>query len=888
METAVARSLVVNLVLLLCSSSVSLGQMPTGVITGFVRDSTGAPVVSADVLARDLQSGFTYGSISDEFGRYWFNALPPGEYEISASRIGLAPSTWPSVTLLVGRTITVDFTLRVSPVRVEPIEVQAVRPLLDFTQPDVAFNLTREQIDRLPNESRRFIDLALLGPGSVASSETADPVATTSVGALNSYNLGVWLDGGNMIGAELNDYLGAAPLLAVQEFEVLTTSYSVEFGQAASGIINAVTRRGTNTLQAEGFFLGRNRDLNALGVFESEKPDYNRRHWGVAVGGPLRRDRTHYFFSFEREVEDFFSTVETGGAFPELEGTFRTPWESNVLFGRLDDRLSDGHEVMVRYAGNLTKGRASVGTCEEIFGQPAAENWGVDLDNSVHSLLAMHRWKVSAAAVNEARVHFLRQSLQRTPVGEGPSMIYPTMCAGQNFAEWDIRNTRLELKDNLTLTTSGTTGSHRIKLGGLAAWVQSVDESRWWMNGGFFFSEDSASLPGVYRAAYDPGLQLDEDNVQLALYAEDAWSPARNVTVTLGLRYDVEVNGTNQGFRSPMADSLPFVSGDKRSTDLNNVAPRIGFAVDPRNDGRTVVRGGFGVFYNQHLLLFPGIESTGTRWAVVPDPGVTDPDSIAVNPDTIPPSFSVLGDELSTPYTLQLSLGLEQVILGNVVISLDGILVDGRNIPIKRKLSEWGVQQILNRGEARTSMLMVRARKEFVDGRFDLQYTYADREATNDVWLDFTPQVDWENESFSGEMGPASWDQLHRFVGLVDARLPFDFVVGLALLYASARPYNAVTGTDDNGDGIRFNDRRPGEGRNARRSTDFSRIDLGVTKWVTLGRTQLGVALNIYNLFNRTNYDAKSVVGLLGSPVFGQALAAHPKRQVEIGLRFRF
>jgi len=261
---------------------------------------------------------------------------------------------------------------------------------------------------------------------------------------------------------------------------------------------------------------------------------------------------------------------------------------------------------------------------------------------------------------------------------------------------------------------------------------------------------------------------------------------------------------------------------------------------------------------------------------------------LAVRDQVVPPGYTVLGDDLEAPHSRQFSLGFERVLPGNVVLSLDGMYVLGRNLPIKRKLVDYNLDQILNVGEAEATILQVRLRKAFAMGRLDVHYTYGNRKATNDSWLDYSPQVDPGSQDFSGEMGPASWDERHRLVGWVDARLPADFVVGLKAIYASARPYNAVTGGDENGDGLP-NDRPHGEGQNARRSfDDYSTVDVGISKWFRVGAGQFALTFNIYNLFNRTNYDAKSIVGNLQSDLFGQPLAALSKRQIELGIQAKY
>jgi hypothetical protein len=302
---------------MLAISDLAAAQTPTAGLTGMIRDSAGSPLPTAEVVVENAATGYVYRGQANATGRYWLRALPPGRYQITARTLGFRALTRLDVTLLVGQTATLDFVLPEAAVQLDPLVVVGEHRLIETTQADVSFVLERDQIDILPEESRAFLDLALLAPGATHTPGAPDGVAPNAIGPMNPYYLGVQLDGGSLIGGEFNEYTGNVPLLAIQEFEVLTSSYSAEFGQAASGLVNAVSRKGSNELNVEGFGLLRDRSINALGHFEETKPDFNRSHWGIAVGGPIRRDRTHFFLAAERKVENTFATVETGGIWPQ-------------------------------------------------------------------------------------------------------------------------------------------------------------------------------------------------------------------------------------------------------------------------------------------------------------------------------------------------------------------------------------------------------------------------------------------------------------------------------------------------------------------------------------------------------------------------------------------
>lgn len=879
-----------------CLPAFLLAQAPGSVVTGTVRDSGRTPLGDARIIARDLESGFTYTARSSLAGRYWLPGLPPGRYALTATQVGYQPVRHASAVLAVGQTLTIDFVLERSAFQLEPIEVVANENRVATGESGIATVFDREALARLPEESRQFTDLARLAPGATSAVETGEPIAGVSVGALSAYSVGIVVDGGNLMGQAINEQSGRIPLLAVQEFGVVTTSYAAEFGQAASGVINVATRRGTNRFAVEGFGLYRHRALNTQGAFEAAKPAYNRTHWGVAAGGPLVRDRTHFFLAVERRVENAFVTVATGGAFPSAEGTFRTPFTDNLLFARVDHRAGQTHQLTLRYTGELFNQVADVGQspfCAAVGGGgPGAYEQGVTRDHRMHSVLLLDRWSVGTATTNEARLHLITYTEDREPLGVGGARIYPSLCAGSNLVQARLGNVRAEFKDDLSTTLSGATGTHRLKVGGLASWLAPATRVVTFAPAAFIFATDSSSLPALAFVGLGAN-RLNVRSLQLGAYLQDDWSPVSNLMLNLGLRYDLETNGTNQGFVSPLAGSLPFVTAERRPIDADNLAPRVGFAWDPAGTGRTVVRGGFGIFYDQALSYLIALERSTARLALVADPGTTDASQIPIDTALVPAAPTVLGRRMHTPFTRQFSLGVEQA-LGEFVVRVDGLLVYGRNLPITRELNTLdasgmrrfpayqSVLQSLNRGEALGKLLLLRATRQFARSWIDVAYTLASRQTTTDVWFQRVPQVDPDDEDFAGELGPAAWDERHRIVGLAGSHLPLGFDGTVKIVYSSGRPYNAVTGTDDNGDTI-LNDRILGEGRNARRGPDFFAVDLSLARTLRVGAADLRLRANVYNMLNRKNLSSGAVVGNLRSPLFGNSQAALSGRQVELG-----
>lgn len=858
------------------------GQDPTASVTGAVRDATGAPVEGAAITARSTARGLDYRTVAGVGGAYWLEGLPAGTYHISAMRIGFATATREAALLRVGTTVTLDFTLREEAVELETLRVE--EPLLATTRADVSFTVDRELAQSLPDASRQMTQIALLAPGTTTTSNgPPEPVSAVAVGGLNPRSTSVLVDGGSINEPQSNFVDNGLPRLAVDEVQVLTTSYTAEFGQAASGTINATTRRGTNELSAEGFVLYRDRALSASEAIAVGNPDFSRTSFGFALGGPVRRDRTHYFVAVEGTDALQAGIINTGGIYPQYDGEYDLPRDEQLVLARLDHRLNEAHDVTVRYTGGTQSRRIGIGPtwlCT-IFGGPslASPRFGIDEASSVKSILMRHRWSVGRRSVNQATFQLYRRTNTWDRLSDDPTLEYPTLCDGGNFYDQDEEMTRLEVKNAFSFGLSGSTGGHRIKLGGRLSVGHAEGEHRTFSNGRFFgFNEDRSTDPSVFLQPQDP-ITIDETNTQIGLFVQDEWRPIPNLTLNLGVRYDIETNGMKEDFVGSEAEDLPFVSSAPRPIDSNNVAPRIAFAWDAGGDARTVVRGGFGVFYDQ-LWLWRSHSAEGGDVEFVAEPGTLNPDSIDGPVVRVVFPFDSV---MPTPSTRQISLGIEQLLPGRIVLSLDGVLVRGRNLPLtvdRNPMFEYPqyamIWQYQNSGRAETSMLMLQAQRQADTWSVNLAYTLADRKTTVDLWSVVIPVADTV-DNFASEFGPTDWDERHRLVLSGWTRLPAGLQAGLRLIYASARPYSVF---DETG-------ARVGK-RNNERGPDFFTTDLTLGWPIPVGSAEVGLTLNVYNLLNRTNYDPASVNESMSSPLFGEPQAAFPRRRLELGIQAWF
>lgn len=556
-------------------------QHPAASISGTVRDATGGAIEGAIIEARHPATGFAYRTVAGASGAYWLEGLPAGTYDVRATRVGYGGVTREGAVLRVGTTTTLDFRLPGEAVELETLVVEG--PLLEST-PDVGHVIDPQAVRRIPDASRQMTELALLVPG--ATSMSNGPAGRTSdiaLGGLNANSTAVRLDGGSLNEPGVRNAFSAVPRLAVDELQVLTTSYSAEFGQSASGMLNATTRRGTNEWIAEGFGLTRNEALTATDPFALDDPDFRRTVLGFALGGPIRHDRTHFFIAVEATNELAAGIVNTEGIFPQFDGDYDLPADEQLVMARVDHRLSDAHEILVRYSAGFNDQRGQIGPawhCALFGGRPlASPNFGVDEGTSTQSFLARHRWATGARSLNQATLHYLWVSDHRHRLTEAPARIYPTLCDGGNFFDAEGDTFRLEFEDAFSFALSGGTGEHRLKVGGRISFTGADRLERTFSEGVFFLPEDDATEPDLFGQSLTP-LVNDERNTQIGLFLQDEWRPTHALTLNLGLRYDVETNGTNQDFVGPAGGEVDLVRTTPRPVDADNLAPRFGVAWD--------------------------------------------------------------------------------------------------------------------------------------------------------------------------------------------------------------------------------------------------------------------------------------------------------------------
>jgi hypothetical protein len=303
-------------------------QPTTGTIQGTISLESGEAPPNAHVTAANQQTGFTRESVSGSDGFYRFSALVPGTYTVSVDLKDFAAQNRTDVVVVVGQTTIVDFAMQMA--AAEAITVEAEAPLIDVTKSSVGLPVRTQQIENLPLNSRNFQELASLVPGA-SPSPSYDPTkkrigGITFAGAAARGGT-ISIDGGSYDDDIVGGPVGLVPEDSIREFQVYTNRFSAEIGHAATGAINVVTKSGTNEIHGSGFALFRDQSLNSKNFFETEKAPFDRQQVGGSIGGPIQKNKSFFFLSYQLTNEDTSGFVETGGIYPDFEGSFPTPFD---------------------------------------------------------------------------------------------------------------------------------------------------------------------------------------------------------------------------------------------------------------------------------------------------------------------------------------------------------------------------------------------------------------------------------------------------------------------------------------------------------------------------------------------------------------------------------
>ena len=967
-------------------------------LVGTIQDETGGALPGVTVTARHLSTGNTFLGVTDATGIYRIGAMRPGEYSVEAVLSGFATLVQEQVALLVGQVGTLDFNMTVAGVA-ETVTVTSEAPLVDLQQSSMGGAINPLQMEELPINGRDWVQLTMMAPGSRVNSTGAG----LSPSGLWATDYQINLDGQAISQTYSLSRLGQPRFSrdAIAEFEVVSSRFDATQGRSTGMQVNAVTKSGTNQFSGSlgGYF--RHDSLNAKDFFADRVLPYQNQQVSATFGGPIIEDKVHFFAHFENEREPqsyFFNSpvpeFNDLGNGPDGTGLPFT-YSSQLFGGRLDGQLTDSTRLMVRGNGWLT---------DELH-QPFQA-----LANHPSTLLAKDYvsrqffgtlTRASGTTVNEFKVglnHFANNTFSFYGLGTGlefgttpqvrlagvtigPSHIING--ANQSQENWSVRNDFTMLK-----------GGHTLKIGGellipsyylftptdrdgrlfaqagafpanIAELFPSNDPSTWnldalapitqrWSQTAGRYDTHAATCdgdPGPAPAAADPSGGCWRTKTNLAWWVQDDWQVSDNLTLNLGLRWDfsedIMANDIDlTSIRAPQFANDPIRAGTDQQ--LNMFQPRLGFAY-ALNENRTVVRGGWGLYFSGGNDVISISTEFPLAYQSVANPNDGRPDfpsnPFAHFPGGRQPTFQevldgahaglyridltgvITPDDARVPYTHQVTIGFQQQIGNTMSFQADYVFQGFRNgryprnenltydpatglnrpysDPSTRKWPDMGIVRVFEHGKTAEYHGLEMAFTKRFDQGYQLSATYTVGESTScspspvdgafpvardlgdDCW--FTTQSDG---------GPGH--QRHRavFNGIWD--LGYDFQLSGLYHYGSGQRFDSYSVFDLRNTGGFFwpwpasAQRLEADGsiidHGAVQGEAIHRVDMRVMRRFNVGEVSIDGMLEVFNLFNYENYGAYQAcvcAPTYATPLFIAAPAYQP-RIVQLAFRVGF
>lgn len=598
--------------LVICSN-VAFAQQGTADLRGRVVDAQGAVLPGVSIIVRHQDSGLFREAVSSGDGTFLMSGMTPGVYEVSAELASFKKYMQRDVRLEVGRATQIELKLEVGGLE-EAVTVSAEAPLVDTTSQEIGGRISSQEFVDTPSFNRNFAGYLGMLPGVVATiSATTFGADSISVAGQNVRNVNYTMDGSNN-NDTFNGGNGGAqarvPVEAVQEFQLLSSQFDAEYGLTSGGIVNSVSKQGTNALHGSAFMFFQDQRMSALEYFAAkeglEKAPSKQQQWGGTLGGPIIKNKAHFFGSLERIALD--SSVTTN--IPTRPDLNRTDVEISRVWNtylRADHQLNSANTWGLRWLRETSPQPLQI---QDTNHTPSRHEAETDVDWTVVGNLTS---VIGSTRVNTFRVSAVKEDVffgnPRFNAGE-PQESLPPMLDYLSFEDQQSNraNRRLDAAygaDNVfAWFIPGRGGDHDLKFGMnylySALRVQDFGNK----NGTFVFNTDLPFDPNNART-FPERLMVRVGAVNflmkghfVGMFAQDRWKVNNHLTLNVGARYDLEVLPT------PNQDNPLFDDPNDYPMDMNNLSPRVGFAWSMDEAGRSALRGGAGVFYQRTSYTF--------------------------------------------------------------------------------------------------------------------------------------------------------------------------------------------------------------------------------------------------------------------------------------------
>ena len=712
----------------------TLAQVTTGNIAGRVLDPQQKVVAGATVTATNQGTGAARTATTNDSGEFTITELAPGKYDITVEAPSFSKSVVRGHEVNVGATPTL--TIEMKPGELTAVvEVSADTIAIETTKSDIGGVVTPIEVQNLPLLNRTFAALSVIMPEARPAGNfdpTKTRVGNVAFNGGDGRQVDVNVDGGdnkdNVVGSLLQNF----SYESIQEFQVLQHRWTAEQGRAVGGVVNVITKSGSNDLRGSFFANFRDEQFRAFDFFEKQrrltqpnfqKPSFSRQEIGGSIGGRIIEDKLFFFGALERFRERQVNALSANAALqlPAIPGIgevgdIPTPYDDWLATVKIDHRMTDNQSMFYRYAyqkNNSPNDQIGVPANADITG-------GNTNDNKLHSFIVNHTWTISPTKLNQISFHYQDFSNFILGVTDRPNIVFPSVQTGRNA---NVPQSTLETKYQFRDDFSASTGNHNLKTG-----VNYIDTK---LDGFFFFGAQGHQItffddplviqnntngrypqgfatPGAVRQiTFSDGRGDHTQKIhQLALYFQDDWKVRPTLTLNLGLRWDANIgnlpNQENnrtililQQLNHPLANAITNDPEKLRRTtpSWTEFQPRVGFAWDPTGSARTVIRGGYGIFYDQlfqNLTLFsltqtnPELFQTALT-LVNTAVGVGQLSTFRFGIDPLPqppPGFSfadlavggfgrINDPDAKEPYIQKLSLGFETQLGRNTTLSSD-------------------------------------------------------------------------------------------------------------------------------------------------------------------------------------------------------------------------
>ncbi len=645
---------------LFCMAAVpAFAQTVTGTITGTLLDPRGLPVPGVTVLVHNTDTGSDRTLTSNDAGIYVGGFLQPGHYDVNATKTGLASVTRRNITLQVGQTLTVDLEMPLASAS-GSITVTSEAAILETENTAQAQDVSQALVENLPIAGRRWDNFVLLTP-AVTTDGGSGLVSFRGISGLYNNNS---VDGANNNQAFFSEARGRATgvpyvysLDSIKEFQVSASGYSAEFGQAAGGVVNAVTKSGANVLHGDLFYYLRYPTWNALDPVNRAagirtQPVHQQQQFGGSVGGPIIKDKLFYFGTYDGYRKVFPISYTSSSSLPlpcpvqatasqcsaangylqSLIGSFPRTAKQDLLFGKLDYQLNASNHISAAFDYDDFRSPNAYSTAFTASNNSVTANGKVQTVERIFTA----NWSsaISSSAINELRFQWGRDLEQAGSNAPGPSVTIASVMAYGEANALPRPAFPDEHRIQIADTFSYTKGTHTFKAGFDFNFIHELLINLF--QGGGIYQYSGAGpvafgnwvsdvyglnlndgLTGHHYTSFtqvtDPITGVGKDDFwdnDYAGFAQDSWKMRPNLTVNLGVRYEIQT--VPQPPKPNTATPLLTAYTSKINTDSNNFAPRIGIAYQPFKD--VVVRAGYGIYY--------GKTSNSTFYAIRVENGV--------------------------------------------------------------------------------------------------------------------------------------------------------------------------------------------------------------------------------------------------------------------------